>query len=227
MALLVSQVFLRVQDILTDQAGARWPEAELLRHLNDGRQAIATVRPDLYATITDVVLVAGVRQSLPSDGMRLIDILCNVSAAGAPVSPVRVTSKEVLDAQNPLWVVSTGGSVRNFMYDERYPRIFHVAPGAVAGAKLRVVYSKSPVEITVTTEELTHEGIYAPSLVDYVAYRCYMKNATWGANAQRAQTHYQMFMQALGAGGAAGVAVAPNVGNEGGNIPRTAAAAAA
>jgi hypothetical protein len=226
MALLVSQVFTRVQDILTDQAAARWPEAELLRHLNDGRQAICTLRPDLYATVTDVTLVAGVRQSLPTDGMRLMDILCNVSAAGAPTSPVRVTSKEVLDAQNPLWVTSVGGSVKNFMYDERYPRVFHISPGAVAGAKLRVVYSKTPVEITVTTDELTNEGIYAPSLVDYVVYRCYMKNAAFGANAQRAQTHYAVFTQALGKGGAVGVAVAPNTANEGGNIPRAAAAAA-
>jgi hypothetical protein len=227
MALTVGQVFLRVQDILTDQAGARWPEAELTRHLNDARLAMCVLRPDLYATTTDIVLVAGVRQSLPTDGQRLIDILCNVSSAGAPTSPVRVTSKEVLDAQNPLWVTSVGGTVRNFMYDERYPRIFHISPGAVAGAKLRIVYAQAPGATAGNDTELSfQEGMYTSALVDYIVYRCYMKNAAFGANAQRAQTHYQMFTQALGVGSSVGVVTSPNTANEGGNIPRAAAAAA-
>lgn len=224
MALTAADVILRVQDILTDTNAIRWPSAELLRHLNDGRRATATLRPDIYATQYDDTLVAGVVQTLPGDGRKLIDVLCNLTSAGAPAAAVRVTQKELLDAQNPLWTVGVGSYVRNFMYDERYPKKYLVYPGAIDGAMLRIVYSRDPADITNTATELAEEGGYALALVDYIVYRALMKDAAFGANAQRAQTHYQMFTTTLGVGATASIAVSPNTSNQGGSVPRAAAA---
>lgn len=225
MAQTPSELLTRAGDILQDQTNVRWVQAELLRYLNDGRRELAIHRPDLYSSISTITLSSGTSQSIPADGNRLLDVVRNVSSAGAAGRAVRIVEREILDAQNPDWHTETAAaSVKHFMFDERSPKTFYVYPPATAGNKLDIVYSKSPVDVTTndlgSTSILATEDIYAGVLLDYILYRAFSKDSEYAGNMQRAGIHYQMFANSLGIGNRKRYATSPNVADVGGVPPR-------
>ena len=228
MALTAANILQRASDIIQDQTNVRWPEAELLRYLNDGRREIAIIRPDLYAKTDVVTLAAGTKQSLPSDGSRFLDAVRNMSGTSPNFTAgraVRIVEREILDAQRPDWHADTQtATIQHFMFDERNPRIFYVYPPALNTAKLEIVYSQTPTEITASSTELTNEDIYAGALVDYVVYRAFSKDSEYAGNAQRAVMHYQQFANSLGVGRKLSFTSSPNTANVGGMPPRQAVA---
>jgi hypothetical protein len=226
MALTVSDVLLRASDIIQDQTNVRWPQEELLRYLNDARREISIARPDLYATTSTVTLTGGgTRYALPSDGVRLIDVTRNMPS-GAAGKAIRVVEREILDAQKPDWHTETASAVvKHFMYDERNPRQYYVYPPATAGHQIEIVYGQTPTDISVLSTPLSQEDIYTGAIVDYICYRAFSKDSEYAGNAQRAQAHYQQFMNALGLGNKVNQITSPNTANVGGRPPRAAAAA--
>ena len=220
MPLTASDVLTRAADIIQDQTNVRWPSDELLRYLNDARREVAIARPDLYATTASVTLAAGTKQSLPSDGMRLMDVTRNMPS-GNPGAAMRIVEREILDAQKPNWHLETQtAGLKHFMYDERNPRVFYVYPPATAGHQVELVYGKTPTEITNTSTQLADEDIYTGAIVDYVCYRAFSKDAEYAGNGTRAVAHYQQFLNALGLGGKVTKTVSPNSANIGGVPPR-------
>ena len=227
MAMKPADVFTRVADAIHDIGHVRWPVEELLRYLNDGRREIAIVRPDLYSRVSVVSLASGTEQTVPATSTRFMDAICNINPDNSPGRAVRVCERELLDVQDPDWHTRAPGTPRQYMFDERYPRIFHVTPPAAAGAKLKIVTAITPVDIAlgdINTTELTDEGDYAGALIDYVAFRAISKDAEYAGNAGRAATFYNRFVQVLGAGAARTLQASPNSANIGGSPPKIAGA---
>lgn len=218
MALTAANVITRAQDTIQDQTGVRWPEAELLRYLNDGRREICILRPDVYAVVAAVSLVSGTKQSIPADGNRLLDVIRNASG-----NAIRIVEREILDAQMPDWHTQTAAATKHFMFDERTPRVFYVYPPAVGAASVDIAYAKSPTDITNTADPLTEEDLFAPALVDYVCFRAFSKDAEYAGNTQRAQAHYAQFANTLGVGARVTLGASPNTANVGGQPPRVGA----
>lgn len=227
MALTAGEILTRASDIIQDQTSVRWPVPELLRYLNDGRREIAINRPDIYSTTAVVTLASGTKQDVPADGARFMDAVRNMSGTSPNFvagRAVRIVEREILDAQKPDWHTEAGSAViQHFMFDERNPRVFYVYPPS-SGAKLEIVYSQAPNEITSTSTELVREDIYTGCLVDYICYRAFSKDSEYAGNAQRAVLHYQQFFNSLGVGRKVTLVASPNTANTGGMVPRTAAA---
>ena len=70
----ISYITDQVNNQLVDDGFIRWPKEKLIDYLNDAQRAIAIVRPDAFVIETEIVCVAGTKQSLPSDALRLVDI---------------------------------------------------------------------------------------------------------------------------------------------------------
>ncbi len=227
MPLTASDVLTRASDIIQDQTNVRWPQDELLRYLNDARREIAIARPDLYANTSTVTLVVGTKQTLPTDGVRLIDVIRNMPG-GAAGAAIRIVEREILDAQRPSWHTETGTtSLKHFMYDERNPRTYYVYPPSTASHQIEITYGQTPTDIllaNISSTQLTQEDIYTGAIVDYVCYRAFSKDSEYAGNSQRAMAHYQQFMNALGLGGRVTGMTSPNTNNVGGRPPRTLAA---
>jgi hypothetical protein len=206
----------RVVEIAQDITSIRWPISEPCRYYNDGQREIVLQRPDALSTNAAVTLVAGSKQALPTGGLKLIEVVRNTGG-----SAVRLTSREVLDAQIPSWHTLTGvTAIKHFMYDPRDPRTFYVyPPAASSGASLDIVYAKAPTDIAeaadggtytnVATTTLELPEIIAGPLIDYILYRMFSKDVEYAGNAARAQAHYAAFANALGMEIKATVAVAP------------------
>lgn len=225
MALTPNNLFERASDILQDAGNVRWTVAELLRHLNDGRRELAIYRPDIYSEIASVALVAGTKQSIPSDGNKFMDAIRNLTSSDAPGNAVRIVEREIIDSQQPDWHTSTASSVvQHFMFDERSPKIFYVYPPALGtGHKLEIVYGKSPVDITTSdlssTSVLQKEDIYVGALLDFMLFKAYGKDSEYAGNLQRANAHYQLFAYAIGIGNRKLYVNSPNVVAVGGVPP--------
>ena len=211
----------RIQDILQDTTSIRWPEAELLRYVNDAQREICNIRPESTATTVSVALVVGTKQSLPSGGLRLIKVTRNMSAAGGSATgkrAVRIVDSDILNTQEPNWHDPTvsgdaahSTTVKHYIFDEDDPRNFYVYPGAsTTSTFLEIVYSAAPTDLANTSATISVDDIFGNALIDYTLFRCYLKDAEYAANQQRAVTHYQLFTGSLTAGGQVQFNVSPN-----------------
>ena len=198
---IVGSILERANILLNDQGFIRWPKQELLNYYNDAAKAIVLVRPDAHTKHVDFSCAAGTKQSLPSDALRLIDVVRNFNG-----SVIRYVPRKALDDSYPEWHTSaTATKVSAFTYDERDPKIFFLYPGPAAAVKVDVVYSVAPQSKTLAEVEdaanpaiADLDDIYINPLIDFIMYRAFLKDSEYAANANRSQGHYQAFMQQLG-----------------------------
>ena len=206
MAFTAQSVLQRVVITLQDTNAIRWTTSELVRYLNDGQRDITTVRPDATSTTVTLALAAGARQTLPSAGAKLLEVIRNTSGAKRAI---RLTSRVILDAQNPDWYSKTGTTdIRHYTYDSREPRTFYVYPPAAStGASVELIYSAYPTDITEpsagalytsVTGNISVADIYVNALVNYILYRAYSKDSENALNAQLATSFYQLYQNLLG-----------------------------
>lgn len=147
---LVRDLLWRVSDLLQDVAPQfnRWPEAELVRWLNDAQLAITKFLPAACSRIDTIKLKPGTRQSIevilaadciPGDGstpvtpvygVQLLDVIRNMGPDGitpghAIPQPV---DRRILDTQRTGWHTVEGAKVNQITYDPRTPRHFYTQP---------------------------------------------------------------------------------------------------
>jgi hypothetical protein len=195
MATTVADLLVRVRNLLQDQDGVRWVDDELVRWVNDAQREIVLLKPDSYSTRATHSCVAGTLQSLPSDGLQILDVTRNLDGTKRAI---RLVSRYILDAENPTWHSATESSdIRVFTFDERAPTSFYVFPPAQAAAQIEVLYSTAPPAVNIAGS-LSLNDIYVGAIVDYVCYRAFSKDAEYAQNGQRAESHYVKFMNSLG-----------------------------
>jgi hypothetical protein len=209
----VSSLLGKVAILLTDTTYTRWTQDELLGWLNDGQRELVALKPNAYVKLTAAQLVAGTRQSLPSDGFELVDVVRNLGTDGAtPGRAIRQVSREILDAQNPDWHSSTAdATVKHFTYSILNPKTFYVYPPQPADSRgyAELVYFATPADAT-SNGTITLDDIYVTALQNYVLYRAYLKDAEYGGNAALSAGYYAQFSAILGGKAAAEAGTNPN-----------------
>lgn len=210
----------RIQDVLQDTSSVRWPEAELLRYINDAQREVVNFRPESSADHSNVQLVTGTEQAIPDVALRLIKIVRNMSAAGGSATgkrAIRLVDMDILDTQEPDWhdptvtgAAAHGTTPKHYVFDEDDPRRYYVYPGVAGNAYVEIVTARSPTDLANTSATIYIDDIFANPLIDYVLFRCYMKDAEYAGNSQRAGTHFQLFSSSLGTGGQAQFDLSPN-----------------
>lgn len=201
-----ARIISRVQTLLQDPDGVRWPAAELVGYLNDGQRHIVTLKPAANPAIVSFPLVQGVRQQIPADGLMLIDIYANSTGRK---TAVRKTDRTTLEAVRPGWMAMNAASeIVHYMVDPSDDNIFYVFPPALAGTTVEMCYAQYPADVptptgptsgSVTGDIALSDG-YANMLVDYIMYRAHSKDAEFGGNPQIATAYLSTFNALLGAG---------------------------
>lgn len=220
MSVTVQSVIDRVQAVLQDTTGVRWPvTAELVLWVNDAQREIALLKPDASAVNTTVTLATGTKQEIPSAGNRLLKVIRNMSASSGGVGKraIRLVDLSVLDSQTPNWhdPATTGDAahtnvVKHYSYEEANPRNFYVYPGVSGNAYVELVYSANPATVTLS-DNLSIPDIFANAIMNYVLYMAYMKDAEFAGNQQRASSHYQLFTASVTGKGQIDAISNPNI----------------
>lgn len=191
----------RAAIILQDNTNVRFPNSELLKFFNDAQKEVVLHRPDATMVNTTFACATGSKQTLPTQALRLIEVVRNVG--GRAVTQVE---RRILDETLPNWHETAAGTnkIEHYVYDPADPKNFYVYPKGASGThSLEVVYSSAPAEISISnfdTDEtiISLDDVYSNCILDYVLYRSYQKDSEFAGNAQRAMMHYQSFANALG-----------------------------
>lgn len=220
MATTVQSVIDRVQTVLQDTTGVRWPVvAELVLWINDAQREIALLKPDASAINETITLADGTKQDIPSAGNRLLKVVRNMSAAsgGTGKRAVRLVDAEVLNGQSPDWHDPTVAGdaahtniVKHYIYEESNPRNFYVYPGVSGTAYLEIIYSSNPTTVA-QGGNLSIPDIFANAVMNYVLYMAYMKDAEYAGNSQRANSHFALFTNSVTGKGQIDAITNPNM----------------
>ena len=188
----------RVNTVLVDTTQTRWPYEELVVWFNDAVLAVINRRPDANIQNTEFTLaVNSSKQVLPDNGLRWIELMYNVTSG----TPIRKTPRRQLDDQIPAWHKKTGAEPKQYVFDERDPKVIYVYPQVTTQTSVLACYSVTPIEVelaNIETDTLPIDDNYINALVDYILYRAYSKDADYASNGQRAMNHYQAFSNELG-----------------------------
>lgn len=192
----------RASIILQDNTNVRFPNDELLKFFNDAQKEVVLHRPDANMQNAAFTPIDGSKQTIPTSGLRLIDVVRNVG--GYAVTQI---DRKILDETLPNWhntVQNATKKVEHFVFDPADPKTFYVYPKAIADSdNLEIIYSAAPTDIAISnfdtdTTLISLDDIYANCILDYILYRAYQKDSEFAGNAQRSMMHYQGFANALG-----------------------------
>ncbi len=218
--MLATEVLERVVFIIQDDTSVRWTANELVDWLNDAQTATQALRPDSTEEFTSIQLVPGAFQDLSlrsadllNPSTKLIKVTRNTSIEGRRRA-LRLVSRQLLEAVKPDWETSPPATdCVNYMTDPNMPNCFWVYPPAPVPSPtqpammVEVQYSATPTPLDKMNladktwrdvkGDLSVKDRFMIPLVDYVLYRAYLKDAEYGGNGARAQTHFQQFQNSL------------------------------
>lgn len=222
MTTVASSVIATVSTLLQDTTNVRWGTTELLGYLNDGQKEVAVYKPSASVVTESAVLVDGSRQTLPTGGLVLVDVVRNMGLGSTPGNAIRIVAREILDAQVPNWHTVTDTAVKHFVYSALDPKTYYVYPHISGGGKaVEIVYGKIPTTVASIGANITLDDVWVPALINYICYRAYSKDAEYAANATAAGSYYQQFMGQMTGKTAGEQATNPNIsmGNFNPNVP--------
>lgn len=197
---------------LLDNSNIRWTRAELLNWVNLGQKQIVIMAPNATNKVAVYQLASGTRQTIPSDGWTLLDVIRNMGTDGTkPGRAVRQVSEELLDNFNPNWHAALPTAVvQNAVFDQQDQTVFYVYPPNNGRGYVQVNYSPIPVPITSETQAISISDIFEPVLIDYVLYRACSKDAEYAPGLQLAAGYLQTFMTSMQAKTNSELANSPN-----------------
>lgn len=196
--------------VLQDETNIRWQRPELLDWLNAGQREVTMYKPDASSVVGTISLVAGSLQTIPTGGLKVLDVTRNMGPGGTtPGRAIRLTKREILDAGNPNWHSSAQKSeILHFMTDPRTPTRFYVYPPA-SPTSVEAVYSITPTPCTGEQSQLSINEIYANTLLNYILFRAYSKDADFAENDPKSKAYYQLFATQVGISATADKATEP------------------
>jgi len=213
----VVDVLGRASVLLQDTDQTRFSNANLLKFFNDAQREVALQRPDAFMTNGNFTCATGSKQTLPSGGIRLLDVVRNVSGRA-----ITAIDRKVLDEQLPTWhtTASSNDGIQHFVYDPIDPKTFYVYPNATNSTQIEIKYSQSPDDVAITnfstdTQVLDLDDVYANALLDYVMYRSYQFDSEFAGDDQKAGQFYQTFLASIGAKSRADAGTIPVPANQG------------
>lgn len=193
MTVSVASILSTVAIITQDPSYTRVGEDFLVRAVNSAQLEIVRMKPGAKIVKAALPLVQGVRQVIPSTGIRLVSVIKNTSG-----SAVRRADEKEMTLQYPGWSTEQASTtIKAWMPDESDIKAFLVYPQAPSsGASLDITYSAVPEAVT-SAGNISLPDEYKPSIEYYVAAIAFGVNTSL-ADSQRSSQYYQMFMNSIG-----------------------------
>jgi len=200
-AFTANDYILDAAELYGDTAYDRVSESTWIKYLNAAVRTLILVRPDAGAVTEPVLLSAGIKQTLPTAALRLLDISRNLGTAGVTAGGIITPCDRAhIDYSNLLWPGSTGDTaIENFSYDANVPRIFYVTPPVSDTITVYVEMSTSqlPTAMTTTSSDDGIEDVFFEAIIQFLLYRAFSADDE-AVEFTKAQTAFQNFMSLLG-----------------------------
>jgi len=216
--MLVKDIVERAVALYNDEGYARVTRTQYLQFLDDAINQLILSRPDAHVVTATVVLVPGTRQTLPEDGLTLIDITANKTVAGVIGGPIFQVERQNLDYFSSWQTVTPGSLIEEFAYDIRHPRTFWVSPPSDGTASVEMDYSakvpeyaKMADDFAVVMEmEIPVSPVFKGPLVYYMLYLLYSTDSSSANDRNVAAQYERSFYTSIGAEYQATLTVIPH-----------------
>lgn len=185
--------------LLNDDAGIRWTDEEVLVWINEGRREMAGKSPKLFAQQAKVIktLDAGTYQTVSTQNCYgIANVLHNINANGSVGKIIDSPDRDAMDNFMPGWKFATGKDVTHWWPDDLNPLAFWVYQ-AVAGGKIEMLLLITPADLGTIDDVALPFDQHLSTLVNYVLYRAYSKNAEVAQNGQIATSFLTLFNSAF------------------------------
>lgn len=199
--MLCSVILQNVNFVLDDPNNTKFSLTQKIAAINSALQALVSYRPDAASYTTMMLLVAGTRQTLPSDGVRLLKVIRNRGQSGLSDAgrAIRKADMLVQDALIPDWHETTGQTVVDeYFYDSITPKDFYVYPPAPVSPVIGVDISYVRVLPTITadTDAFPVDDYFAPAVQEWMLYSLWCGDDQ-NPNYAVARSHQSTFFQLL------------------------------
>lgn len=185
---------------LLDPTNVRWTRTELLGWVNDAQRQIVVLQPNATNKVSTIQLAAGTRQSIPSDGWTLLNVIRYMGTNGTtPGRALRVVSQQIMDAYDPNWHAANPSLVpKSYIFDQQDQTVFYVYPPNTGRGYVQVNYSPEPADLTNENQAIVVRDIFETAILDYVLYRANSKDAEYAPGLALASGYLQTFMATMG-----------------------------
>lgn len=198
--MLCSVILQNVNFVLDDPNDVKYSLRQKIAAINSALQALVSYRPDAASYTTMMLLVAGTRQTLPSDGVRLLKVIRNRGQSGLSDAgrAIRKADMLVQDALIPDWHETTGQTtIDEYFYDSITPKDFYVYPPAPVSPVIGVDISYVRVLPTITagTDTLPVDDYFAPAIQEWMLYSLWCgddQNQNYATSLSHQQTFFQL-----------------------------------
>ena len=183
-----------IEKQLNDVGQNAWTDETLFKYVTEAQNAIILLGVDAHIISEDITLAQDAMQTIPTGGVRFIDILRNVAGG-----PVRKIEKKVMDDVLPGWMIEeTATGIEHYMFEGERPTVFFVYPVPnTATQKISLSYAKGVDLITVVGDTIVLPDIYLPAIKEYLLWRCFSEeNENMALSV--AMQHLQNFYTLLG-----------------------------
>lgn len=186
--------------LLMDVNNVKWTRSELLSWINDAQRQIVIMSPNATNKVAVMKLETGTRQSIPSDGWTLLNVIRYMGTDGQkPGRAVRLASFDMLDAYNPNWHSVTPSVVpQTYVYDQQDQTVFYVYPPNTGAGYVQINYSPEPADLTVESQTIAIKDIFETAILDYVLYRACSKYVDYAPGLEAAKGYLTTFMSTMG-----------------------------
>lgn len=196
----IEQIFIVVNQQLQDTLASAFPYTTLIPYLNLAFKEIINLKPEAYPVTKNLDLVAGAIQDLGTQGIEILDVVCNMGTGNTVGTAISHVQKVQMDLLLPDWMTHpTSDTVQFIVLDARTPKTFYTFPPmADTTKKIKAVVSDIPTEITAVGDTYPLDHSYDPAVIDYVVGRCLLEETTIPNALNKGQMFMQKFMQDLG-----------------------------
>ena len=199
--MLCSAILNIVRTITNDPNDVVYSLSQKEQALNEAIRAVSLHRPDSAATTTNVALVSGTKQSLPSDCVRLIRVIRNKSGSGGTTTgkSVRLMDLNRISDRVVDWHNVTGDDVLEYGYEQSNQSVFWVYPhiGAASNKFVEVIYQRSIPDV-VSADTFPINDLYSVAVKEWMLYSLWSSDNEQSPNYQAALKKLEVFFTLLG-----------------------------
>jgi len=214
MAILASSIITSVRRVLLDPSpGVTWLDANLLALINEAERAICALKREAFPVRATVTMAAGTKQTLPADGLSIMDLGTNIASGRRAV----LCNRELMDAAAISFPAATQEiDVQEWTKDDRDPTRFDVIPPNTGAGQVTVLYGAIPPAIGAVGSAINLQDSYESIIKAFVIAQAYSEN-TDRADLAKYAAYTAEWKGLLGITSQSQVAVSPKVGQQGGS----------
>lgn len=204
----VGEIIDRFRSIIIDEGDTDFSDTEALFLYNQANRRIIALRPHAYTRIESFQLVAGSKQMIPSDGLKVVNIIRNMGTDGTTAgNAIRPTNGGVMAAVVPGYSAETQqAEVWDWWPVDDFPEQFYVDPPNDGTGYVECEYAKLPPDTVYDSggswesETLPLSAWYNESVLLGMLYMAYDDDTDIPGNTPKSAKYYTRFLHSLGVG---------------------------